>query len=118
MFKLIKSFNWALNGLKTVWLEEKNFRLECLIALLILSTAIFFRFSFVELLAIIIAIIFVISAEIINTAIEDLCNKVEPNQDTLIGKVKDVVAGYVLIASFGAGIIGLLVLAHHFLNYF
>jgi diacylglycerol kinase len=118
MFKVIKSFNWALNGLKTVWLEEINFRLECLIAVLILVTAIFFDFSFTELLAIIVAIIFVISAEIINTAVEDLCNKVQPNQDPLIGKVKDIMAGYVLIVSLGASVIGLLVLAHHFLNYF
>jgi len=116
--KWLVSFGWAKNGLKTVWLEEQNFRLECMIGFFVLLVAIFFKFNFVELLAIIIAVIFVISAEIVNTAIEDLCNKVEPNQDPIIGKVKDTMAGFVLVISVGASVIGFIVLANHFLNIF
>ena len=118
MIKLIKSFNWAINGLKTVWFEERNFRLECFIALIVLAVALIFGFSFTELTAIIFAIILVLSAEAVNTALEDLCNKVEPEVDPLIGKIKDIIAAFVLIVSLGTAIIGLVVFGHHFLNYF
>jgi diacylglycerol kinase len=118
VLKTIKSFGWAMNGLRTVWREELNFRIECFIAILILFVAFFFHFSFAELIAIIVAVIFVISAEVVNTAIEDVCNKIEPNQDAVIGKIKDTMAGFVLVISFGAAVIGLTVLAHHFLKYF
>ena len=107
-----------MNGLKTVWCEEQNFRIDILVAFLVLIFAFVFKFSFSELLAIFVAIILVASAEMVNTAIEDLCNKVQPNQDPLIGKIKDIMAGFVLFISSGSAVIGLLVLAHHFLNYF
>jgi len=118
MIKVIKSFGWAINGIKTVWREEINFRLECFIALAVIILAFILNFSFSELLAVMISVVLVLTAEIINTAVEDLCNKIEPNQDPLIGKIKDTMAAFVLFISFGTVVIGLLVFCHHFLNYF
>ena len=51
----------------------------------------------------------VLSAEMLNTAIEDLCNKVEPNTDPVIGKIKDMMGGFVLIVCTSSAVIGLLV---------
>ncbi|MEI6528737.1 MAG: diacylglycerol kinase family protein [bacterium] len=113
--KIVKSFRWAINGLKTVWFEEFNFKIESLIAVVILFLAAIFSFTFSEWLAIIIAIILVISAEVVNTAIEDLCDKIQPETDPLIGKIKDTMAGYVLVVSLGATLIGILVFCNHFI---
>ncbi|MEI6479125.1 MAG: diacylglycerol kinase [bacterium] len=51
-----------------------------------------------------------------NTAIEDLCNKVEPEHDPAIGKIKDTMAAFVFVSSIGVSILGILIFAHHFIQ--
>lgn len=33
MSRFLKSFGWAANGLKAVWIEERNFRIEVIIGI-------------------------------------------------------------------------------------
>jgi len=113
--KILNSFKYALNGLKTTWREEYNFRIEIFVALLVAFFIVYFNFSFVESALCIVTIIIVLTAEIVNTAIEDLSDMVEPNQNPLIGKVKDTMAGFVLLSSAGAFILGCLVFWNHFI---
>lgn len=112
--KTFNSFGFAWNGLKTVWREERNFRIETVFAILVLFLVFYFKFSFIESSLCVVAIIMVLSAEILNTAVEDLCNKVEPNHDPIIGKIKDIMGGFVLVSVIGACIIAVLVSYHHF----
>lgn len=49
-------------------------------------------------------------AEAFNTAIEELCDRIEPGFDLVIGRIKDIAAGAVLIASLAAALIGVLTL--------
>lgn len=113
--KTIKSFSYALNGLRTVFKEENNFRLEVIAGIIVVFSMFYFDFSFFENVILVIVMILVLGAEIINTAIEDLCNKIEPNQDPIIGKVKDTMSAFVLLTSIGAFIIGVLVFYEHFI---
>ena len=71
-------------------------------------------FTSFEWMVLVGCIITVLSAEMVNTAIEDLCNKVEPNSDPLIAKIKDMMAGFVLVVSSGAFVVGILLLLEHF----
>ena len=109
-----KSFVYALRGLKTVWNEERNFRIEILIAIFVALFAYFNRFSLIETTLLVVAIVMVIAGEIVNTTVEDLCNKIEPSHDVAIGKIKDMMAGFVLVNSIGASLVGLLVFLNHF----
>ncbi|MEK7662542.1 MAG: diacylglycerol kinase [Patescibacteria group bacterium] len=113
--KFYKSFLYALKGLKAVWNEEHNFRLEIIAAAAVLVSIFYFDFSYVESALSILAIVLVLSAEIVNTVIEDLCNKVEPRQDLGIAKIKDTMAAFVLVTTLGAGILGVIVFSNHFL---
>lgn len=56
------------------------------------------------------AIALVWVTEAMNTAVEELCDRVSPEFDPSIGRVKDLAAGAVLAASLAAGVIGLLTL--------
>jgi diacylglycerol kinase (ATP) len=56
------------------------------------------------------AIALVWVTEAMNTAVEELCDRVSPEFDPSIGRVKDLAAGAVLAASLAAGMIGLLTL--------
>lgn len=107
MGKLIKSFGWAVNGLRAVWREEINFRIEFATGLVVLISSFYLNFSIFELVIVIGCIGAVLSAEILNTVVEDICNKIEPNTDSMIGKIKDMMGGFVLVVgltSLGVGI--------------
>ncbi len=97
-----------MHGLRTVWREEVNFRIEVSISLAVIALGIYLKFLTLEWIILIACIGAVLGAEIVNTAVEDLCNKVEPNHDPLIGKVKDMMGGLVLLVAFFAGAIGVL----------
>lgn len=115
MIKTIRSFKYALNGLKTVWREERNFKILVIVAVLMLISIFYFGFNLFEAVIVILAIVLVLFAEIVNTAVEDLCNKIEPNQDETIRKVKDMMSGSVFVVVFGALSLGVLVFYYHFL---
>ncbi len=112
--KLAKSFVFALNGLQVTWKEEQNFKIEVIIGLFLTFLMFYFDFSIPEFIICILAITIVLSAEIVNTAIEDLCNKVEPNNDPIIAKVKDTMSAFVLVTTVGAGLVGILIFYYHF----
>lgn len=111
---MIKSFKDAINGLKTVGKEERNFKLLSIFAVAVLVVAFYFDFSPTEFIFIIFAITLVLSGEVVNTAIEDLCNRVESNQDPVIGKVKDMMAGFVLLLSAFSLLVGVFIFCNHF----
>lgn len=103
-----------MNGIKTVWIEENNFRIQSVIAFFVLAFVFYMEFSLFEKAFVVLAIVLVLAGEMINTTIEDLCNKIEPNHDDFIGKIKDISSGFVLLSSIGAFIIGAIVFVSHF----
>ena len=112
---LAHSFRDALVGLLTVWREERNFRIQVVAAILVVTAMYYFGFDYLEMAVITIAIVLVLTAETINTAFEDAMNKIEPNHDPLVGRIKDIAAGAVSLSVVGALVIGTLIFGHHFL---
>ena len=56
----------------------------------------------------------VLIAETINTAIEKICDFVEPNFNKKIGLIKDISAGAVILATLLSIIVGVLVYSKYF----
>lgn len=115
MLRTIKSFKYAWNGLKTVWREETNFRAEVFAGLCVVVSIFYFNLNLVESSLIVFAITLVLVSEIINTIVEDICNKIQPEQDQVIGKIKDMSASFVFLSSLGALVVGILVFYNHFI---
>jgi diacylglycerol kinase len=109
MDKLKRSFRFAKSGLKTVWQEERNFRIETAIGVIVVLFGIIDDLSSIEWMFVFIAIAMVLGAEILNTAVEDICNKIEPAENPIIGKIKDTMAGFVLLSCIVSVLIGLIV---------
>lgn len=103
-----------MNGLYTVWREEVNFRIEIFVGLAVVALGFYFKLELIEWVIIAGCITAVLSAEMVNTAIEDLCNKVEPNTDPVIGKVKDMMGGFVFIVALGTAVVGVMVFSGYF----
>lgn len=107
--RVIKSFGWALNGLKDCILHEKNFRIQYTIALLMVIAGIFFSISATEWVIILLCFAVVLGFEIINSAIEKLCDLVQPDFNLVIKKVKDMSASAVLLSAIISFIIGCII---------
>ncbi len=108
------SFRDAFAGLFTVWSEERNFRVQVVAAVLVGIAMFSLGFDYLETAIVIFAIVLVLTTEVVNTAFEDAMNKIEPHHDPLVGRIKDIAAGAVILSVIGAVVIGILVFGHHF----
>lgn len=116
--RFIKSFSNAARGLAYLFKSQVNARIELIITCFVIIAGILFRISNAEWVIILLCIALVLGLEGINTAVEILADKVEPDVDKEIGKVKDVAAGAVLIGALVAAIIGFVIFAPRFLDLF
>jgi diacylglycerol kinase len=114
--RFIKSFSNAARGLSYLFKSQLNARIELAIAGIVVVTGLFFGISASEWIIVLLCIALVLGLEGVNTAIEILADKVEPNQNTEIGLIKDVAAGAVLIASLVAAINGIVIFAPRILE--
>lgn len=111
--KKITSLRYALSGLLIAWRDESSFRLEVVCSLLVILLAFFLGLSRLEFLMVIFILGFVLTAEILNTALEELCDKFQPTHDPHIAKIKDLGAAAVLISIITGLIVGLVIFTPH-----
>ena len=105
----LRSFSFALHGLAYAIKHEGNARVHLLATLLVVALGFGFGVSRMEWAALAAAIGMVWAAELLNTALEILCDYVEPEKAEPIKRAKDSAAAAVLIAAFIAATIGALV---------
>lgn len=105
MLRLARSFQHALQGLQHCYQSQANFRLELLLGSISLLLAVWLQVSATP---IVLCCALVLSLEMFNTALEALCNAVTLEQNPHIKIAKDVAAGAVLLASYGAILVGIL----------
>ena len=109
--KFLASFSIAFSGILLLFRSQANAQIELGITLVVIVAGFVFGISTTEWLVILLCIALVLSLEGINTAIEIFADKLHPGFDSEIGKVKDVAAGAVLIASMLVAIIGIVIFA-------
>ncbi len=108
---VVESFNYAFEGIIHVLRTQRNLRIHFLIAIAVLIAAFASGVSRFELMALLLAIAFVLIAEMVNTAVEHTIDVATTSFDPMAKLAKDIAAGAVLIASATAVAIGYLVFA-------
>jgi len=108
---LLDSFNYAFEGIIHVLRTQRNLRIHFLVAVLVLIVALYLDISKIELIALLLAIAFVLITEMINTAVEGAIDISTTSFDPNAKLAKDIAAGAVLIATVNAVAIGYLVFA-------
>lgn len=105
----ITSVEFALTGIQTVFKEERNMRKHVFFGILALLVGFIFQLSRFEWLWLLLAVFLVWIVEIINTVFENVVDMFTDFHFHPIGKkIKDMAAGAVLLTSFFAVIIGLI----------
>ena len=116
--KIIKSFKYAIQGIQTGIKEEKNMKVHILIMLLVIIAGIILKINKIEWLICIILFGFVISLELINTAIENIVDFITLEKNEKAKIIKDTSAGAVLISAITSAIIGLIIFIPKIMVYF
>lgn len=107
--KLVASFKYALCGFRYVWKHEQSFRLQLVIAALVIVLMLYFPLHRLERAVLILVICLVLSFEIFNTQLERVLDLIQPNHDPRVKAIKDLLAAIVLIAVLGSVVVGLVI---------
>jgi diacylglycerol kinase len=118
MKKFIKSLNHALHGIRMFFLQERNGMIQLTVAALAGLLGFLFAISAHQWLIILFCIGLVLSLEMLNSALEKLCNLVSKDLHPGIKAIKDVAAGAVLVASVFSLIAGLIIFIPELINFF
>lgn len=103
------SFRDALAGIVHCLANERNMRKHFLAGILVFVASVYFRLTAVEIAIIVLTVGLVITAELINTAIENTVDLVTDEYKPLAKIAKDVAAGAVLLAAFVAVLVGIVI---------
>jgi diacylglycerol kinase (ATP) len=106
---VLQSFNFAFEGIIHVLRTQRNMRIHFMIAAGVLIAALIVGVSRLELVILLMAISFVLIAEMINSALEAGIDVATTSFDPLAKLAKDIAAGAVLIATINAVGVGYLV---------
>jgi len=105
----LESMNHAIDGISYTSDKERNFKIEIIIAILVIIAGFFFKINRVEWLVLLLTISSVLTLELINTSIERCVDLVTKDYKELAKNAKDVAAGAVLIASIFSIFIGIVI---------
>lgn len=109
MNNFLKSFVFAIRGLGVAFRYERNLKVQLVVAFVTVIAGFYYSITTMEWIAIITMIALVLCLEMVNSAIENLVNLVTLEQHPLAGKIKDIAAGAVLLASIISVIIGIII---------
>lgn len=115
--RTLYSFRHAGRGLRWAVSSQANLRVHLAAVALVLVLALLFRFSSLELVALLLCFAIVIAAELFNTTLEVLIDYAWPEHHPMIGRAKDVAAAAVLVAAIGAAAVGLLLFGRHLFHW-
>lgn len=116
--KRSKSALYALNGLRVLFLEEHYSRIHIAIVIVVATAGFLLKISNTEWLVVCILIALVFSLEIINSAIENICDYISPQWNEVIKKVKDLAAAAVFVSSVISVICGAIIFLPKLYNLF
>ena len=106
---MCKSVKHALAGFKAVYKTERNFRTHVWIGILVVLLGLYWPLDKYLWSILWIVIAFVLSLEILNSAIERLVDMLAPQTHKFAKEIKDLLAAMVLIVAIFAAITGILI---------
>jgi diacylglycerol kinase len=110
---VVRSGYHAFSGLMWVAPRTPSLRLGIVVVIALAAFGVLLRMTGVEIAILVLVGTLLLAVETINTAVEMLCDYVQPQHDPKIGKIKDVAAGATAVTEIGAAIVVVVVLWPH-----
>jgi diacylglycerol kinase (ATP) len=112
-WNVVRSAYHAFSGLMWVAPRTPSLRLGVVVVIALAAFGFLLRMSDVEIALLVLVGALLLAVETLNTAIEMLCDYVQPERDAKIGKIKDVAAGATAVTEIGGAIVVAVVLWPH-----
>lgn len=112
--RLILATSYSLKGLVCALKQESAFRQEFILFLIALVVVFLIPFSWLERVALITSILFVMIVELINSAIECAIDRISLERHILSGRAKDYGSAAVLLSFLIAVLIWIAIFIRHF----
>lgn len=118
MRRLIRNFGYAFKGLYYATATQLNFRIHLVLTAIAMLLGWYLKVSVNEWLWVLLCIAMVLTAELLNTALETLTDMVSPRYHKKAGHVKDVAAAAVVITAAFALAAGCIIFIPKFMALF
>jgi len=105
-----RRLGFALAGLRDGWRRERSFRTQAFLGMFAVLVIVTLGAPAIWCAVVALAIALVLTAELLNSALETLTDRLHPEAHPEIRVVKDMAAASVLLVCVGALIVGLLLL--------
>jgi len=112
--KQAKRFKYAFDGIFHAMANEANFRLQLLYAALVTFIGFYFRINPSEWGLLVLSIGLLLSAEMINTVVENVIDSVIKDYDEGAKIIKDLSAGFVLVIGITTLIVSMIIFIPYF----
>lgn len=113
---MFHSFLHALRGLKTVFKEERSFRVQIFAGVLVILLSFILSLSIIEKSILVLLVLIVLTLEMLNSILERFVDVLKPRVHSYVKDVKDIAAGAVLVSSTGALIVGIIIFYPHIMK--
>jgi diacylglycerol kinase len=111
-----KSLTYAFKGIRRVAKEEQSFRIQLVVAVIVVAFMFAFDLRTPEKALLTMAIVLVLVLELLNSIFERMVDILKPRIHHYVEDIKDIMAGTVLVASVGALLIGCLIFWPYFVK--
>ena len=113
------TFRNARKGFRLVIKSEKNIRVHLIVASIVMTAGVLLKFDAIKFCILLLAISSVISAEMLNSAIEFTLDSIYHNKyNRMVGMAKDISAGAVMFATIISVLVGIILFGSKFLGQF
>jgi|ERR1700754_289525 len=114
--QIYAAFQWSMKGLKACYEHEASFRAEVFLAVVVVPLGLWLGHGPIEKIILITFPILVLAAELLNSAIEAVVDKVSPEFHELAGRAKDMGSASVFLLLMMVLVSWGLILAPRFLG--
>lgn len=96
--RIVDAFGYSMQGLAAAWRCEAAFRQEVVLALVLIPTAFWLAQSHIELILLISSVFWVLMAELANSSVEAVVDRIGSEIHVLAQRAKDIGAALVFVS--------------------
>lgn len=96
--RIARAFRFSMLGLRAAWRYESAFRQECLIAIILVPCAFLLAETYTQAALLIAATGLVLVAELLNSAVEAVVDRIGEEHHELAGRAKDMGSAAVFVS--------------------
>lgn len=98
-----------MRGIGELWRREQNFRIEVIVAIVVIAVAYTLHLRSIEKAILVLMILLVLGSEAVNTVMENLIDGTSQKTNPYFRVAKDIMAGITLVAVIGAVLVSFII---------